>query len=122
MKTPFYLFFQLTVAQNGHQITLTLPPGHTYAQAISEAMQSADPGRIPYGVLYERVVGWANLTEWYSGDTTNFSHIKQAWWDLENCKTVPGNSFESLKQEIAIAQSDDKITLIGMTTDRKSVV
>ena len=59
----FCLFFQLTVAQNGHQITLTLPPGHTYAQAISEAMQSADPGRIPYGALYERVVGWANLTE-----------------------------------------------------------
>ena len=33
---------------------------------------------------------------------------------MENCKTVPGNSFESLKQEIAIAQSDDKIALIGI--------
>ena len=121
MKTKFWklfvlciFFVQVIYGQNTPPIELNLQAGQSYSQAVGGIMQTLNTERIPYGVLYERVVGWANLTEWYSGDTTNFSHIKQAWWDLENCKTVPGNSFESLKQEIAIAQSDDKIALIGI--------
>lgn len=110
----FILFWQFATAQNPNQIELTLAPGHTYTQGIAEAMQGIDTDRIPYQTLYERVVGWASLTGWHNSDTTNFSHIKQAWWDLENSQTIPGSSYEEMKQQVAVAQSSNSIPLLGI--------
>ena len=77
-------------------------------------MQQLSASRIPYGVLYDRVVGWAFLQEWKSGDTTSFVHIKQAWSDLENSTPAPTQTLETLKTRIDKAKSLQNIPLVSV--------
>ena len=75
----FVVYLQTIQGQTSPSIQLNLQPGQTFSGAIAGSLQLLNTDRIPYGVLYERVVGWALLQQWNSGDTTNFVHIKQAW-------------------------------------------
>ncbi|MEA4919013.1 T9SS type A sorting domain-containing protein [Proteiniphilum sp.] len=110
----FVVYLQTIQGQTSPSIQLNLQPGQTFSGAIAGSMQLLNTDRIPYGVLYERVVGWALLQQWNSGDTTNLVHIKQAWWDLENSRETPGNRFDPLKNAVALSLTENKIPLIAI--------
>ncbi|MEA4919009.1 hypothetical protein [Proteiniphilum sp.] len=110
----FVVYLQTIQGQTSPSIQLNLQPGQTFSGAIAGSLQLLNMDRIPYGVLCERVVGWALLQQWNSGDTTNFVHIKQAWWDLENSRETPGNRFDPLKNAVTVSLTENKIPLIAI--------
>lgn len=110
----FVFFLQAIEGQISPSIRLQLQPDQTYSQAIVKSMQQLNADRIPYGVLYDRVVGWASLPEWNIEDTTSFIHIKQAWWDLENSQDVLGSRFDPMNNTVATLLTEDKIPLIAI--------
>lgn len=55
----FVFFLQAIEGQISPSIRLELQPDQTYSQEIVKSMQQLNVDRIPYGVLYDRVVGWA---------------------------------------------------------------
>jgi len=79
-------------------IVFSISFGHLYAQVDTVQSQSytsqidsafspllSDP--IPYDRLYDRVFPWAGLQQTSSGDTIDFSTLKQAWYELELSRT-----------------------------------
>lgn len=75
-------------------IVLSISFGHLYAQVVTVQKQTyiskidsafapllADS--IPHNILYDRVFPWAGLRSTSSGDTVDFSLMKQAWYELE---------------------------------------
>ncbi|MEX0966261.1 MAG: T9SS type A sorting domain-containing protein [Bacteroidia bacterium] len=58
--------------------------GRAYPEIFDSLSTGLIEERIPYGVLYDRVFPWSNLTEWSDGDTISSMRARQAWWDLEN--------------------------------------
>lgn len=107
-------FLQAIQGQIFPPIRLELQPDQTYSQAIAKSIQQLNADRIPYGVLYDRVVGWGSLPEWNIEDTTSFIHIKQAWWDLENSQDVLGSRYDSMNKTVATLLTEDKIPLIAI--------
>ncbi len=59
----------------------TIPNIQTQFDSLSTGLIS---NRIPYGVLYDRVYPWSDLTSWKNTDTINKIRLQQAWYDLEN--------------------------------------
>lgn len=55
----------------------------TYGQVFDSLSTGLIPARIPYGILMDRVYGWAGLDEWNNGDTITASRLFQTWYDGE---------------------------------------
>lgn len=79
-------------------IVLSISLGHLYAQVdtvqsqsytqqIDSAFSPLLSDSIPYDRLYDRVFPWAGLQQTFSGDTIDFSTLKQAWYELELSRT-----------------------------------
>jgi hypothetical protein len=54
-----------------------------YISKIDSAFSLLLADSIPYNILYDRVFPWAGLRSTSSGDTIDFSLMKQAWYELE---------------------------------------
>jgi len=54
-----------------------------YISKIDSAFSPLLADTIPYNILYDRVFPWAGLRSTSSGDTIDFSLMKQAWYELE---------------------------------------
>ena len=87
-KIYFNLLFLIISICNVHaqtpQLQLSVNNNTSFVQTFAAASESLPPSRVPHGVLYDKVAGWAGLDIWNSSDTTSKSHLLQAWWDLEN--------------------------------------
>ncbi len=56
----------------------------SYYEKMKVILSDLDTSNFKNGILYERVIPWANLRAFTapSGDTTNFNHFKQAMYEL----------------------------------------
>lgn len=67
----------------------------TYSQVFDSLSTGLIPARIPYGILMDRVYGWAGLDEWNNGDTVTAGRLFQTWYDGEeayiNAANRPAN-------------------------------
>ena len=121
MKQKFYfilLLLAITIsyahAQNP-QLQLSVNNNTNFAQAFAMASNNLPVSRVPYGVLYDKVVGWAGLDVWSSNDTTSKSHLLQAWWDLENSRIAPGVvRHDELKNRVTDMEIERRIPLIAL--------
>ncbi len=96
------------------KINIKVKKGQTYNTAIRDVFIQNNNNRIPHGVLYDRVVGWSGLAQWKNGDETNFTHLKQAWRDLENSKNNPSNTYKDLNYKVDLQKSKDKLPLLSI--------
>ncbi len=86
----------------------------SYVQAFVKASENLPESRIPYGVLYDKVFGWAGMSVWQNGDTTSKSHLIQTWWDLENSRINPtGYTFETMRVATEKLKEQQGIALIA---------
>ena len=121
MKKKFYYLVILLLSV--HFFSLAQQPGlHlssnngnvSYSQAFAMASENLPPNRSPYGVLYDKVFGWAGMSFWNNGDTTSKSHLIQTWWDLENSRINPvGYTFENMNATIEGLKEQQKIALLS---------
>ena len=118
-KIYFNLLFLIISICNVHaqtpQLQLSVNNNTSFVQTFAAASESLPPSRVPHGVLYDKVAGWAGLDIWNSSDTTSKSHLLQAWWDLENSRVAPGVvGYDVLKNQIADMETERRIPLIAL--------
>lgn len=121
MKAKFYcsvfvllLFHCISLAQTPNLQLSSNNGNQSYVQAFENASENLLESRIPYGVLYDKVFGWAGMSIWQSGDTTSKSHLIQTWWDLENSRMNPkGYTFENMKSTTEGLKEQQKISLLS---------
>lgn len=66
-------------AQSEEDSAIVLREGQTFTQLFDSLTSGLIPGRVPYGVLYDRVMGYGNLSP---EDTVRSAYaFFQAWWD-----------------------------------------
>lgn len=63
----------------------------SYGQVFDSLSTGLIPSRIPYGILMDRIYGWASLAEWTNGDTVKASRLFQTWYDAEEAYMNPAN-------------------------------
>lgn len=109
------LFIQcISLAQTPNLQLSSNNGNQSYVQAFVKASENLQESRIPYGVLYDKVFGWAGMSIWQNGDTTSQSHVIQTWWDLENSRINPtGYTFENMKSATERLKAQQKIAVIS---------
>ncbi len=73
-----------------------------------------DTANIPYKTLYTRVIGWSNLLNWNSKDTTSFAHLKQSWYDIEHSKNTVTNTLPLIKNKTQLLLNKNVIPIINI--------
>lgn len=58
--------------------------GRTYIEIFDSLSSGLIQSRIPYGILYNRVMDWSHLDTWTNMDTNDTYRLFQAWWDIEH--------------------------------------
>ncbi len=66
------MMISIYITQGQKVIELNLKDKQTFSQAMRESLL-LDTAKIPYKTLYDRVIGWSDLQNWNSGDTTSFT-------------------------------------------------
>ncbi len=84
----FLSCFSTAEAQTTQEIEVG---NRTYGQVFDSLSTGLIPSRIPYGILMDRVYGWAGLAEWANGDTVTASQLFQTWYDGEEAYINPAN-------------------------------
>ncbi|MEO6833017.1 MAG: hypothetical protein ABI378_10935 [Chitinophagaceae bacterium] len=69
----------------------TTGDGRTFQRIFDSVGSGLLPARVPYGILYDRVIKWYNPQQL---DTLTQSTLFQAWWDMENSNVSAGGSCE----------------------------
>lgn len=90
--TGILLLFLFQFPKSQAQTITEIEAGNrTYSQVFDSLSTGLIPSRIPYGILMNRLYGWAGLAEWNSGDTITASRLFQIWYDGEEAYINPAN-------------------------------
>ena len=72
----FLFSFSETKAQTIPEIAAN---NRSFSQIFDSLSTGLIPARIPYGILMDRVYGWAGLEEWNNGDTSTGASVPPKW-------------------------------------------
>lgn len=77
-----------------------LNDGESFQQLFDSLTNGLIPSRIPYGVLYDRVLSHTWPPEWHNGDTVSRYSLFQDWWDMEHCRvgTTTEGTYEAMRR------------------------
>ena len=92
VKYVFLFFLLCALTFNGvaqHEMRIQLRDSETCNDVLRNVFAKVDG--VPYGTLYNRVLGLSNLLEWQDGDTTSAAHVRQSWFDLEQSQNETFN-------------------------------
>jgi len=81
------LFIVISISCGQLSAQIDTKQKQTYISKIDSAFSPLLADSVPYNILYDRVFPWAGLRSTSSGDTVDFSLIKQAWYELELSRT-----------------------------------
>ncbi|MBY0478851.1 MAG: hypothetical protein K2Q24_14475 [Chitinophagaceae bacterium] len=90
--------------------------GRTYSQIFDSLATGLIPGRIPYGILMDRVYGWSALNDWNNSDTLTASRLFQTLYDAENAvmdSTVRPNYYLTMRDIVQQQLYEVKLPLLA---------
>jgi hypothetical protein len=82
-------------------IPMFLSEHQTFEQAFDSIGSGLLPARIPYGVLYNRVMGWGATATLKDDTVTSPYSFYQAWWDMEHSRISPPTAgrYEAMRHD-----------------------
>jgi hypothetical protein len=86
-------------AQSETDSAIVLREGQTYTQLFDSLTSGLIPNRVPYGVLYDRVMGFGNRSP---EDTVSSAYaFFQAWWDMEHSRvTSDSGTYDAMRHSV----------------------
>ncbi|MBI1306601.1 MAG: T9SS type A sorting domain-containing protein [Bacteroidetes bacterium] len=101
---------QGVIAQNTPQEGQTMP---TFRDLFDQNF-IYNPVVVPTGYLYNRVYGVSHLEAVQICDTVTTDQIYQSWWDMDNCRLVPGSDqFGIAKSTAQLCELRNELPVIG---------
>lgn len=103
-------------AQTGDDTTdcLKLGENQTYQELFDSVCSGLIKTRIPYGVLYERVIHLDDVRNWHNGDTTDKDKLFQDWWNMEhsNVYGTTEGSYETMRAGVDTQTLTNQIPIL----------